>query len=63
MKIGVVLTVEVDPEAWALEYGTGTTASEVRQDVRDYVLNMVQQCAAAEADAITAARLLGPGKG
>jgi uncharacterized alkaline shock family protein YloU len=43
MKIVVQLVVEVDPEAWADEYGVNK--SEVRQDIKDYVLNNVQNTA------------------
>ena len=39
MKIRVVLTVEVDPQAWKDEYGN----DNVREDVRTYALNAVQQ--------------------
>lgn len=37
MKVRVVLTVEVDPEVWAAEYGLGSVA-EVREDVKAYLL-------------------------
>lgn len=40
MKIVVQVVVEVDPEAWADEYGI--SKSEVRQDIKDYVLSNVQ---------------------
>jgi hypothetical protein len=35
MKVRIVLTVDVDPEAWANEYGVDR--SEVREDVKRYV--------------------------
>lgn len=42
MKVRVVLTVELDVEDWTTAYGV-SGASEIRQDVREYILNMVQQ--------------------
>jgi hypothetical protein len=38
MKVRVVLVVELDPKAWQEEYGV----TDVREDVREYVLNMAQ---------------------
>lgn len=59
MKIRVTLSLEVDPEMWQLIYGNGYPgAAEVRGDVRDYVLNAVQQCPAAQEDAITSVTLV-----
>ena len=40
MKIKIDMTVEVDPDAWALEWGIASDAATVREDVRDYVLDM-----------------------
>ena len=37
MKIKVTLTVDVDPAAWADEYGT--RLSEVREDVKRHAAN------------------------
>lgn len=34
MKVRIELTVDVDPEAWALNYGCDR--SEVREDVQSY---------------------------
>lgn len=51
MKVTVTLVVEFDPKAWAdaqgregvwTEDGKGYNPAGVRQDVRDYVLNLVQ---------------------
>lgn len=67
MRIRVTLSLEVDPERWQLIYpemwqliyGNGYPgAAEVRGDVRDYVLNAVQQCPAAQEDAITRVTLV-----
>jgi hypothetical protein len=41
MKVRVEVTLEVDPEVWDLNYGTGTEARFVREDVKSYVQNMV----------------------
>lgn len=46
MKIRVALTVEIDADKWA-EYN-GKERSEVRDDVRSYVLNQVQCSASIE---------------
>lgn len=40
MKIVVQVVVEVDPEAWADEYGIDK--SEVRGDIKQYVLSNLQ---------------------
>jgi hypothetical protein len=45
MKIRVTLTIEVDPEAWTLAYGT--EPEDLREDVKTYVLGTVAECAAA----------------
>lgn len=37
MKVRVGFTVEIDPEAWDLNYGTGTEAAVIREDVRTYI--------------------------
>tara|TARA_Y100000361_G_scaffold31462_1_gene26330 strand:+ start:293 stop:529 length:237 start_codon:yes stop_codon:yes gene_type:complete len=39
MKIKIEFTVDVDPEAWELNYGTGR--NEIRNDVKGYVENIV----------------------
>lgn len=39
MKVRVTMTVDIDPEAWDLNYGTGTDAAAVREDVRTYIEN------------------------
>lgn len=43
-KVRFTATIEIDPEAWALEYGMD--AQDVRaieKDVRDAILNAIQQ--------------------
>jgi hypothetical protein len=37
MKVRCSFVVDVDPEAWDLNYGTGTQPAQVRNDVRRYV--------------------------
>lgn len=44
-RITVTLEITVDPEAWYDVYGQGRTLAEVRRDVREYVLNDIQQSA------------------
>lgn len=51
MKVRVVLTVEVDPANWESVYGT--PSSELRDDVRSYVVEQVRGSAAADEDCIT----------
>lgn len=51
MKIIVSLEIDVDPTIWALDHGLShglsrVTERAVRTDVRQYVLNHVQQAAA-----------------
>lgn len=41
-KVTLSVTIEVDPEAWDLAYGTGTSAKEIRDDVRSYYINVIQ---------------------
>lgn len=43
MRIAVTVVIDVDPDEWADIYG-GDKA-DVRQDVKEYVLNDVQQSA------------------
>jgi hypothetical protein len=46
MKIRLTYTVDVDPETWSNSFGVAR--EDVREDVRDYFRNLIQQCAAAE---------------
>jgi len=48
MKIKIDFTVEVDQEAWALEYGI--PPAEVRRDVRQYIEDGARQFLAEYAD-------------
>lgn len=49
MKINVTLSIDVDPKEWlAVGYGGGESASEIREDVKQYVLNHVQGAAGIE---------------
>lgn len=41
MKVRIVLTLNIDPEAWATEYGL--EKSEVRDDVRLWVQGEVME--------------------
>lgn len=41
VKVSITVTVDVDPAGWAAEYGC--ERSEVRQDVRRYVVDAVTQ--------------------
>lgn len=43
MKVRVALNVEVDAEEWAGQYGCGTSARAVAEDVRAYVLYQIQE--------------------
>lgn len=53
MKVRITLTVEVNEAAWNLTYGPNVP---VRIDVHSYVLELVQNCAAAAEGCITAVR-------
>lgn len=46
IKVRVILSLEVDTEAWDTIYGTGTDAGVVREDVKTYVGQRVQGSAA-----------------
>lgn len=41
MKVRLTMTVEVDPEAWATEYGIDL--KEVRKDVQGYFSSYAQE--------------------
>lgn len=42
------VAIEVDPQEWDLAYGSGTSVKEIREDVRRYFVNTIQQCGAAD---------------
>lgn len=52
-KVSVTLTIEVDQEAWTEAYGDERPA--IRDAVKAYVLNLVQECSASNEGAFTAA--------
>ncbi len=52
IKVSVRLTLEVDMDVWALEYGTDGQAA-VRADVKSYALEQIAGCTAAESGAFT----------
>jgi hypothetical protein len=41
-KVTLSVTIEVDVEAWDLAYGRGTSAEEIRDDVRSYFINVIR---------------------
>lgn len=43
MKLSLTLTVYVDPDDWAREYGNGHEHNAVKADVESYILDAVQQ--------------------
>lgn len=55
MRVRVTLTVDVDPDAWEMTYGT--PRFELREDVREYVREHVQGSAAADEGAILGVRM------
>lgn len=48
MKVRVVLSIDIDPEMHDLAFGTGTRAKDVADDVREYVLSLLNCCTLAE---------------
>jgi hypothetical protein len=42
IEVTVTLKIKVDVEAWDCEYGTGTSAKAVRDDVKSYFGNALQ---------------------
>jgi hypothetical protein len=51
IKVRMTVTVEVDTSEWASLYGINE--SEVREDVKGYIRNLVQQSPAQDEGAIT----------
>lgn len=41
MKVNVNITVDIDPVIWDRNYGTGTEAKFVREDVKSYLYQLV----------------------
>lgn len=52
-KVSISLTIEVDQDAWSETYGD--ERPEIRDAVKAYVLNLVQECSASDEGAFTAA--------
>lgn len=54
IKVKITLSLDVDPVAWDDNYGTGTSPSSVRDDVKTYMENLCREqlkqigCAAQE---------------
>lgn len=57
VKVTVPLIMEIDPEAWDLTYGTGTKVADIREDVREYIVNAVMNTGAAHEGAVVSAVL------
>lgn len=57
MKVRITLTIDVDRESWSVIYGTTDAATDVREGVRSYVLNQIQQSDAADEGGIVSARI------
>jgi hypothetical protein len=51
VKVQIKVTVEVDPQQWADEYGC--ERSEVREDVRSYFTDAIQSSPAVEGAGLT----------
>ena len=44
MKINVTITIDMpEPQDWVLAYGCESSAAAIREDVKNYVGNLVQQ--------------------
>lgn len=42
MKISMTVTIDVNPDEWCTEFGQNPT--EVRDDVKSYMLTLIQEC-------------------
>jgi hypothetical protein len=58
-KVSVNLVIEVDPDSWDLAYGTGTKVADIRDDVREYVLNAMLSTAPVDEGGIVDVTLKG----
>lgn len=45
MKVRIVVMLNVDPEAWDMNYGTGTTSAAVRADVQTWAHSLLHDAA------------------
>ena len=52
MKVTVVLSVEVNSDAWDALYGNSESSRKLRNSVREYVLGQISMSPAANAGAI-----------
>jgi hypothetical protein len=43
IKIPINVTLDVSRKEWDLAYGTGTVAADVKEDVREHILNMLHE--------------------
>jgi hypothetical protein len=43
MKVRMVVTLDIDPEVWAAEYGTAATSRAVRDDALSHLRNTVHE--------------------
>lgn len=43
MRVKVSVTVEIDPQKWDTEYGTGIDPATVRKDVQTYMSGLVTE--------------------
>jgi hypothetical protein len=43
VKVNLNVTLEVDPAEWDLAYGTGVEAAVVREDVREHIINLLNE--------------------
>lgn len=41
IKVPINVTLEVSREDWNLAYGTGTVAADVKENVQEHILNML----------------------
>ena len=42
-RITITATLEVDVEGWDGDYGTGTSATEIRKDVKAYAQSLLSE--------------------
>ena len=45
IKVSISATIEVDPETWDMNYGTGTQATAIKEDVKRYVHSLITESA------------------
>lgn len=51
IKVPISVTLEVSREDWDLAYGTGTAAADVKENVRDHIINMLCELTSGNAGA------------